>query len=209
MTERDTSTRQGRAALSDVRLWSGVVLLAVSAIVGGLLVGRAEGGTIVWRASHDLGAGAELTGLVPATVPDALAQGTYLASPQPPLGRLRWPVPAGALIPAAAVDGNSAVDARRVTVPVDPLHAPVSLSPGELVDVWWTAAESSAAPTGPPTLVLGSALVADVSAEGAGLGGEIAVVLDVREADVAALVEAAASGHLDLVAVRLSPGSDA
>ena len=202
-TDRGSSTRQGRAALSDLRLWLGVVLLIAAVLAGGVLVGRSDGGTTVWRATHDLGAGAELSGLVRTTVPDHLAGGTYLASTQVPEGRLRWPVPAGALIPAAALDDQAFGGTRRITVPVDPLHAPVGLSPGQPVDVWWTAADTSAAPAGPPTLVLRSVVVADVSEGGVGLGGELAVVLDVDESDVADVVRAAASGHLDLVAVRL------
>lgn len=202
-TDRGGSSRQGRAALSDLRLWLGVLLLIAAVLAGGLLVGRSESGTTVWRATHDLSAGAELSGLVRTTVPAELADGTYLTSTQPPEGRLRWPVPEGGLIPAAALDDRDGRETRRITVPVDPLHAPVGLSPGEPVDVWWTAADTSAAPAGPPTLVLSSAVVADISEDGVGLGGELAVVLDVEKSVVADVVQAAASGHLDLVAVRL------
>lgn len=203
--------RQGRAVRSDVRLWAGVALLAVSAIAGALALRHGTESVTAWRATRDLAEGATLSGLEPISVPLDVAQGAYLESETPPQGRLRWPVAAGSLVPRAALDDLGHADVRRVTLPIDPLHAPVDLAPGALVDVWWTAgdgtgaADSSAVGLG-PALVRPAALVADLTADALGLGGEIAVVLEVPSSEIAPLVRAARSGRLDLVAVNLADG---
>lgn len=92
---------------------------------------------------------------------------------------------------------------RRVTVAVDPLHAPADLQPGDLVDVWSTPRD----PVGVSSLpapVLSGVAVASVSPDGMGLGGEIGVALDVPVGDVPATVAALRSGVLDLIAVPVS-----
>ena len=97
------------------------------------------------------------------------------------------------------VDADVA-DARWVTVPVEPLHAPVDLAPGERVDVWATdASDLGAIPV--PELVLERVLVSQVAVDGVGMGGEYGVVLEIDPRDAAALLAAARSGGIDLVRV--------
>jgi hypothetical protein len=122
---------------------------------------------------------------------------------QPIDGVLRWPVLAGELVPRSAVATSPPEPTRAVTVPVDPLHAPPALQPGDRVDVWSSPADGS----GPPLLVLAAVPVASASPE-QGLGGEIGVVLDVPMDDVAGIVAAARSGVVDLVAVPAASGPD-
>ena len=85
-----------------------------------------------------------------------------------------------------------------MTVPVDPLHAPPALQRGSLVDVWSVPGDPE---QGEPGLVLPAVSVADVSTDALGMGGELAVVLDVPSGQVAAVVDAARGGEVDLVAV--------
>ena len=92
------------------------------------------------------------------------------------------------------------LDDPVATVPVDPLHAPVGLVAGDVVDAWVTPRADTTS-TVDAGLVLGSLTVAAVSAEAAGLGGELGIVLEVPAADVARIVAAARGGVLDLVAV--------
>ena len=201
-------SRQGRAALSDARLWVGVGLLVGSVVVGATVMTRTADTVTVWRASRDLAMGARPNALEAVQLPVELADGTYVEASSDPQGRLRWPLPAGSLVPVAALDSNSRPDLRRVTVPVDPLHSPVELLAGAVVDVWWTAGDALGAQPGGedlasgalgPHLVRASTVVADVTTDAVGLGGEVAVVLEVPAADVGSVVQAARSGHLDLV----------
>ncbi len=201
-----TGLRQGRAGLSDLRLWAGVGLLVLSVVAGALLMGRTDRTVTVWRATRDLGVGAIPASLEPVAVPAEWADGTYISAASAPDGRLRWPVPAGALVPAAAMAESAPADLRRVTVPVDPLHAPVDLQVGDLVDVWWTAGDDRAATAAGPELVLASVPVFGVTSDAVGLGGEQAVVLEVPTAEVAALVRASRSGRIDLVSAGVSAG---
>jgi hypothetical protein len=78
----------------------------------------------------------------------------------------------------------------------------VALQSGDLVDVWsMPRPDGGAAAGGEPALVLPSAVVTSVAADSIGIGGEIAVVLEVPSAVVAAVVAATRSGVVDLVAV--------
>ena len=194
------AVRQRRARIGDLRLWAGVALLVVSALAGFAWVGGGDDTVTVWRATRDLGVGAAATDLEPIGVAPGVAAAGYLGPSDDLSGRLRWPVAAGELLPAGSLAPPTAADLRRVTVPVDPLHAPVGLVAGDVVDAWVTprADTSSAVDAG---LVLGSLTVAAVAVEAVGLGGELGIVLEVPAADVARVVAAARGGVLDLVAV--------
>lgn len=194
------AVRQRRARVGDLRLWAGVALLAVSALAGFVMVGGGDDTVTVWRATRDLGVGAEVADLEAIRVAPGVAAAGYLGPADDLAGRLRWPVAAGELLPAGSLAPSTDADMRRVTVPVDPLHAPVGLVAGDVVDAWVTprADTTSAVDAG---LVLGGLTVAAVSAESVGLGGELGIVLEVPAADVSRVVAAARGGVLDLVAV--------
>jgi len=64
--------------------------------------------------------------------------------------------------------------------------------------VWASSTERDA---GAPSLVVRDVVVASVSEDAVGVGGEIAVVLDLGEDDVPAVVAAVRSGVVDLVAI--------
>ena len=113
---------------------------------------------------------------------------------------MRVPVAAGALVPADAFGPLPAAPTRRVTVPVDPLHAPVGMTAGDVVDVWSTPA-TDAAVAAPPVLVLAGVLVAEADGATIGVGGQIAAVLEVPADDVDTIVTALRTGVIDLVEV--------
>lgn len=198
------AARQQRAGLADVRLWAAIILLAGSAALGAWAL-RSDGATVtVWRAVRDLSVGARPVDVEAVEVDAGLATAGYLGPGDDLSGVLRWPVAAGELLPRGAVAGGHDVPTRRVTVPVDPLHAPVGLQAGDLVDAWATPRSDAGPSVGASALVLGDVAVAAVSADGLGLGGELAVVLEVPVADVPTVVAAARGGLLDLVAVPAS-----
>ena len=184
--------------MRDWRLWLGMGLLVGSMFIGAWLVSAPDGSTLVWRAARDLPVGA-----TPEVVAVPVALGSvaadYWTADTPVTGRMLLPVSAGALLPRAAVGPGSAGSQRLVTIPVDPLHAPVPLGTGDVVELWVTPQEGAT-----PQLVLRNAVVADVSSERVGIGGEMAVVLQVDPTQAAAVVAAARSGAVDLVAVPLA-----
>lgn len=197
------ATRQGTARLGDARLLGGVALVVVSALLGALLLTQDQDAVTVLRATRDLAAGATVSDAEPVQLPRSAVADAYLSAAESPTGSLMRPIRAGELIPRAALTTN-APPMRGVTVPVDPLHAPPSLLPGDAVDVWASAEGDGLAV---PTLVLAHAVVSGVADVDVGLGGEIGVVLEVAPDRVADVVAATRAGAVDLVAVPL--GSDA
>lgn len=201
-TAAPAATRQRLARYSDLRLWLGILLLVGSTAAGYLLLAQGDDSVTVWRATRDLAPGTPPTGLEPVSVSREVAGDGYARPGDPLAGRLRWPVPTGGLVPLAALDTAPRTDAREVTVPVDPLHAPVNLQAGDIVDVWSMPRPDSAASDGrAPALVLPAAIVTSVAEGSIGIGGEIAVVLEVPTDVVASVVAATRSGVVDLVAV--------
>lgn len=196
------AARQRTARASDLRLWLGILLLVGSTTAGYLLLSRGEDTVTVWRVTRDLAPGAAPTSLERVSVNRDVAGPGYARPGDVLTGRLRWPVEAGGLLPLAAIDPDPPTDTREVTVPVDPLHAPVAMQSGDLVDVWSMPRPDTASAGGAePALVLPAAVVTSVAADAIGIGGEIAVVLEVPAPVVAAVVAATRSGVVDLVAV--------
>lgn len=187
----------------DLRLWAGLVIIVLAMFAGAFMLSRGEQTTTVWRASNDLSIGSAPIA-TPVTVALGEVQDQYLPASEPLTGHLRWPVAAGDLIPRGALGYSPLLNARLVTLPVDPLHAPVNLAAGDVVDIWSTPADSSGGVSAQPVLVLPSITVAEVAADAVGVGGEIAVVVEIPQAAADQLVAAARSGLIDLVAVPIA-----
>ncbi len=206
-TTAPPAARQRTARVSDLRLWLGILLLVGSTAAGYLLLSHGEDTVTVWRATRDLAPGTPPSGLEQVVVSRDVAGEAYARPGDVLAGRLRWPVVAGGLLPLAALDSVTLTHTRQVTVPVDPLHAPVALQSGDLVDVWSMPRPDGVAPGDrEPALVLPAVVVMSVAEDAIGIGGEIAVVLEVPAQAVAAVVGATRSGVVDLVAV---PAADA
>lgn len=186
---------------SDTRLWLGVVLIAVSVLIGSRVMATSEQTTTAWRATRDLAPGAA-PAVEPVTVALGVLSDAYASGSVPPVGRMRVAVPAGTLLPADAVIVDPEPEHRLVTVGVEPLHAPVGLAAGDVVDVW-----ASAADTGAARLVRSAVLVHEVAAELDGASGRLAIVLEVPPTDVGALVGAGHGSVLDLVLVPWPQGA--
>jgi hypothetical protein len=187
--------------MGDRRLWLGLALVAVAALVGAFLLRDGRTTVPVLRAPRDLSAGASIDAADTYAIDADLAAG--YARPGD-TGTLRWPVGAGQLIPATAVVSSAApVPMRRVTLAVDPLHAPVGLAPGDRVDLWATVASAGAGASPPPEVVLAGVAVSEVASDETGMSGQVAVVLDVPVAQVGAVVAAGRSGVVDLTAVPI------
>ena len=190
---------------SDLRLWLGVGLLIVSMFVGARLLSQGSDTIAVWQAERDLSVGSREWELRPATVSLGAATSDYVPVTEQPTGMLRVPVAAGDLLPRSALGEPIDGPRRTVTVGVDPLHAPVGLAPGDVVDVWSTpAADSMIGAEGEslePRLVLANVSVEHVASDSLGVGGQMAVVLTVAPEQVPEVVRAGRIGAVDLVRV--------
>ena len=187
----------------DLRLWVGLAIMVTAMFAGAFVLSRGDKTTTVWRASSDSSIGS-LPIATPVTVMLGEAQDQYILATEPLIGRLRLPVAAGDLIARGALGFAPMLNARLVTIPVDPLHAPVNLATGDVVDIWSTPAEVVGGAAPQPVLVRPGVSVAEVAADSVGVGGEIAVVVEVPESAVDPLVAAARSGLIDLVAVPIT-----
>lgn len=189
------------AGWGDARLWLGVGLVVVSMLVGAKVMTAGTDTVTVWRATRDLSVGSRPVDLAPVGVDRATAGDRYVAVGGIVDGVLRWPIGAGELLPQSALAEASAESVRWVTLPVDPLHAPVGVQPGDIVDVWATARESAGSLAAAPVAALTGARVAALTTDAIGVGGELGIVLEVPAPQVSAVVSAARSGVIDLVAV--------
>lgn len=172
--------------------------------VGARLLSQGSDAVAVWQAERDLSVGSQEWSLRPVTVALGSAFDDYVPVTEQPQGRLRVPVAAGDLLPRSALGSVQEEPTRTVTVGVDPLHAPVDLAPGDVVDVWSTpAAPSGIGEAGglEPTLVISDVHVEDIASDSLGVGGQMAVVLTVAPERVVDVVRAARIGSVDLVAV--------
>lgn len=202
-----SAMRMNRVRWRDVRLWVGLALIVMSMIAGARLLSGPDGAALVWRASEDLArGGVPIAEPVQVHLGDAAAD--YLPADAPIDGRMLMAVPAGALIPVRAVGDAAVGDVREVTVPVDPLHAPMGLAAGDRVDVWSTPKDATTTGLNPvgaaPALVLPQVLVVGADREALGVGGEIPVVLEVPTSQVPLLVQALRIGVIDLTAVPIT-----
>ncbi len=191
--------RASRSWWRDTRVLAGVVLIVVSMLVGARLLSGGDDTVAAWQATRDLAPGAVVSSddVVPVAIPASLA-GAYADGTGLPTAPLDRPLLAGEILPVPSA--ATAGDARWVTVPVEPLHAPVDLAPGERVDVWATQGSDLGGVLA-PELVLESVLVSQVAVDGVGLGGEYGVVLEIDPSAAAALLAAARGGGIDLVRV--------
>lgn len=184
------------------RIITGCALMVGSIAVGAMVVGGADDRVMVWAASSELASGTVVTAGDLVAVPVALDQaGRYIsASESEVVGRrLTRSVGEQELVAITAVS-TGGVDRRLVTVPVEPVHAPVDLAHGNRVDVY-SSPRDAATSGGASRLVLTGALVSEVSTDVDTARGERAVVLDVDVNQAEALINAIRSGVIDLVRV--------
>lgn len=189
-----------------MRLLFGLALVVGSMFLGAHLMSQDAPTVTVWQASRDLSAGVEPMHLQPVTVSLGEVSGDYLAVDEQPVGRLRFPIAEGELIPRSALIDPSTQASRIVTIGVDPLHAPIDLVAGDRVDVWSTPEDGPTMGPAPsvdgkmkPTLVLENVVVETVSTDA--MGSQLAVVVRVAPEEVATVVQAARAGVVDLVSV--------
>lgn len=202
-SDTPAATRSVTAPWRDIRLWTGVALVAGSIALGARVLASADDMTQVWAARADLQPGAELThdDLVATRVrlDDAAAQRYLLVNgPWPDHDRLVRAVGQGELVPTAALGaGNRGIVAVPVSVPARAV--PPSLAAGSVVDVWVTSGDRKEE----ATPVLDDVMVLEVPAvdELLGAGGDRQVVVGVPADARAGVGRVLAAGRDGRVAI--------
>ncbi|MDF9716335.1 hypothetical protein [Nocardioides sp. ChNu-99] len=125
----------------------GLLIVAVSVLVGARVLGSADDTVEVWAADADLVAGSTLSAddLVAVRVRfrDGESLDSYLPASEPPEdgARLARDVGAGELLPAAALGEGEDEGLRHVPVAVEATRVPPGVVAGSVVDVWAAGAE--------------------------------------------------------------------
>lgn len=206
-TASPLARRAHRPSWRDPRLVTGVVLVAVSVLVGARLLASSDDTVPVWTVRHGLAAGQPVTAadLVASRVhfESTAAAEQYLPGDVPlPEGAVAGrPVGAGELLPRAAVS----VDGREALV-----HLPLEVSlaglprgtgPGRIVDVWVTPApDAGDTAQDSSTRVLEGVPVVSVGRAGAGDVRQVLVGLAPGQAaGLSQIVTALARGEVLLV----------
>jgi hypothetical protein len=214
VTDTPASPKANRLATPgwlDTRLVLGVLLVLTSVVVGARVLSSADRSQTVWGTTRSLAPGTTLAGgdLTRMRVrlfghSESYVRGT---GPAPTGYTLRRGVGAGELLPFNALSKPGEDDAfRLLTVPVARGHLPPNLTSATQVDVYVSPTAktgATAAPAGPPRLVLRNVTVA-LRRQSGGLSASTddePVVLKVRPADVTLLLAAMAEGRIDLVGV--------
>jgi hypothetical protein len=159
----------------DPRLVVGIVIVAVSVLLGARLLASADDTVAVWSVAGDLSAGSVLSDAdlerVDLRFGTPEVAGRYLAADTAlPAGSvLTRDVVAGELLPRAAVGNGDPVDLLEVPLAVAAEAVPATLRAGEVVDVWVTpAAMAGQAPRA--VRVLDQVRVVAVPRSGSALG---------------------------------------
>lgn len=193
----------------DLRVVTGILLVAVS-IIGGLrLTADPAPATAVYAAATDLEVGHVLTraDLTPVEMrgPESVTRTLERVASGPPVGRvLRTPVRVGAPIPLDAL-GDAEPPGRELTVPVTPEHAlGGALRAGDRVDV--LASFEKGTDAARTLTVARDATVRSVTRAdgifGQQEGSVTAITVTVRPDSAVALAFAARNGELDIVRTR-------
>lgn len=203
------ATRPDRQWWRDTRVVVGSVFIIGCMLIGARLVSAGSDEVMVWQVNRDLAAGAQVASgdLQAVALNPQLASHywTIDSAPRLPLG---VDVRAGELLSPASFVSQSPTQVRWITVPVEPLHAPVDLAPGQRVDLWSTP-DTDLGDEIRPVLVLADLLVTAVDVESRGFATDYGVIVEVSTADAQAVLTAIRAGSVDLVGVPFASAPDA
>lgn len=199
------ATRIQRRWWADTRVILGVVLVIACTLIGARVATMSSDEVVVWQVQRDVSAGAVLApgDLEPVGVDPQLA-GLYAPVSEMPAQPLARDLRAGELVGLTALEAGETRDMRWVTLPVEPLHAPADLAPGDRVDVWATADPARSFDTAgaiEPQLVLPDALVVGIDVDARGFAGDYGVVVEIVPEEARGLLAAVRGGMIDLVRV--------
>ena len=147
--------RSSAAAWRDPRLWAGVLIVAVSVVLGARLLAAVDDSVEVWAAAADLGPGDPLGADDLVATKVRFADGGDLTRYLPVEEQLTAgvaltrSVAAGELLPRSALGDPAESGTVQVAVAVDDLRVPSSVGAGSVVDVYLvTTSVGGTAPDG-------------------------------------------------------------
>lgn len=167
--------RSAAASWRDPRLVVGLVIVAVSVLLGVRFVGGADDTVSVWTLRTDLPRGATLgrddLAATDVRFADAVEANRYLSagSPLPRDATLLRDVGAGELLPRAALGTAGAATRVEVPVAVAAEAVPATVRAGSVVDVWVTP-EASSGTEPAAVLVFDDVVVVAAPRSGSALG---------------------------------------
>lgn len=197
----------------DPRLWTGVLLIATSVVVGARIMSAADETTAVWAVEGDLLPGdavlaEDLTARSVRFV-DAADREHYLLAKDglPPDVRLTRAIGAGELLPRSALGTSLETGVIEVPITVEPGQVPPSVGAGSIVNVWVTGESfggeslDGSEPAPEAVVVLEEVVVIEAPrpADAFGASGERQLVIGVpadQAPELAAALSAAASGRV-------------
>ena len=197
--QRPRQVHLHHSSLKDPRLWAGVLLLAISVLLGQSMLARAGARTPAIVLKHDLSQGSvlrqqDLT-FAQIAIPN---EEVLLTDASQALGQtLTRTMVAGEIVTIHDVADGVSSDLRQVTIPLRAGHIP-PVQYGDLVDIWVSASSSSLALPKPTHLVAERVLVSQVP-DGMDPGTDSAITLAIPSSGVGTLVGAIQEGLLDVV----------
>ena len=141
-TPAPPAQRSPASGWRDTRLWAGVLLVAVCAVVGARVLGAADDTVEVWAVTGDLGAGDEVGAddlvATPVLFGDDVGLDRYLEVTEelPPGLTLTRGLGAGELLPRAALGDPAQSGTVQIAVAVEDVRVPSSVDAGSVVDVY-------------------------------------------------------------------------
>lgn len=203
------ATRAVTPGWRDPRLWVGLLIVAVSVVVGARVLAGADDTVAVWAVADDAGPGAELTDadleVRQVRFADDDALGAYFSADAelPASMRLVRAVGAGELLPRAAIGAAGTADVVELPIAVDPGQVPPSVRAGSVVDVYLAGSDRRRGGDGFEPLLAEVTVVAAPGREGAfgSVSGLQQLVLAVPESDAARYLSAVGDAEQPLLTV--------
>ena len=194
------------SSVRDIRLWAGVGLLVVCALVGRATIHGASVRSTAVVVVNNLATGATIRAQdVRITQVNVPAPELLVSDLAQVVGRqTASEMYSGDLLTLHNLADGQTMQIREVTIPLRAGHVP-HLSYGDQVDVWVTPSTTGVAMPGPAHVIATRVLVSgppDVT----DANTDTSITLSVPAAKVQSLVQASQDGFIDVVAVPLLPG---
>jgi hypothetical protein len=206
--EREQARRSGASSWRDLRLWIGVALVAVSALVGARLLDRADDTVALWAVRGEMAPGELVTAdrLVARDVhfvdPADAERYVRVGAALPTQARLRRGLGTGELLPRSAVGTPEETGLLSVPISMPGLALPPEVAPGSVVDVWVTAENDRGRSVARPVLREVVVIAAPPGSGAFGDGGDRQLVLGVpaeQEDDLGTILAAVGERALTVV----------
>jgi hypothetical protein len=181
----------------------GLLLVAVSVVVGARVLSGADETTPVWQVTTDLRAGQQImpsdVAVVDLRLTEAAVEPYVVADGPFPTGRwLSRPLSSGELVPASALSTGGGAASRELPLGVAAAGVPTGLAVGDVVDVWAVPPTDSHAE--PAAVLMGVTVVGLSGDDPGGLSSERQVLVSIPDSvDLSMVLDAVNGASVVLV----------